>query len=641
MATHHHAPVSQVSLRPHSPSPSGNRSCNRHNTATACASSANERKHPLYYSNNDPRTSDMYLHSSSAVNEASKQIDASFNPATYSADAAPMPNEAEINAMSVAELRQAMLSIVRFRRPTSSPTPTSSSAADAPSGVRLCSPMSPHTFSPTFSTSSSYASVSSLGTATATATGAIRRTSVQAQFAQAGSAQQQGGDDSSLANIPETGPQLRKRVRHDPEVSAAQRMGIDLLLNASTLTDRSSDHSVKPSQADVDESSSFQMMEFSPVLSEKDGWRDTYRFPRLPPISQLENSQRIEQQHGMSPSSPSSRFSGQPMSAPTDSPFTMGSIGASSLKAYKLSSAPSKAPGVTHHSLSGSYSQSFPPPLSTTRSQPGIYQHPSPPSSLNSSPNGVLSTEISSRSGLSHIPSLDVTAMPPAGDTIICTDISRHRQYPISPTTPLARPSQSIYIHQQAQQQQQQKSPHEKSSTGFSFHHSPVLHHGPPTSPRNLFLHAQGYFSHHALQHSVPPPPPQSIHPQHSLPIQQTPTLPPGSHMPQQQSHSQPMVAFVETSVVRNVSKPKFNYAFMDTKRPRGPSSRWSAEEDELLKRAVKQFGEDRQWVKVAQQVPGRSNLQCRQRWLCNIKAQVEKERNTATLTAVPGSIVQ
>ncbi|KAI7826712.1 hypothetical protein BX661DRAFT_29652 [Kickxella alabastrina] len=76
----------------------------------------------------------------------------------------------------------------------------------------------------------------------------------------------------------------------------------------------------------------------------------------------------------------------------------------------------------------------------------------------------------------------------------------------------------------------------------------------------------------------------------------------------------------------RNVSKPKFNYAFLDTKRPRGPSARWSVEEDILLKRAVKQYGEDRQWVKVAQQVPGRTNLQCRQRWLCNIKAQVDKE---------------
>ncbi|KAJ2647574.1 myb-like DNA-binding protein bas1 [Coemansia sp. RSA 1285] len=86
-------------------------------------------------------------------------------------------------------------------------------------------------------------------------------------------------------------------------------------------------------------------------------------------------------------------------------------------------------------------------------------------------------------------------------------------------------------------------------------------------------------------------------------------------------------------SGARNVSKPKFNYAFLDTKRPRGPSSRWTSEEDELLKQAVRQYGEDRQWVKVAQQVPGRSNLQCRQRWLCNIRAQVERERNTTSTT--------
>ncbi|KAJ2717182.1 myb-like DNA-binding protein bas1 [Coemansia spiralis] len=114
------------------------------------------------------------------------------------------------------------------------------------------------------------------------------------------------------------------------------------------------------------------------------------------------------------------------------------------------------------------------------------------------------------------------------------------------------------------------------------------------------------------------------------------PAVPPAVHMAQQQQQQHmagvhlTSSASVQIPLARNVSKPKFNYAFLDTKRPRGPSSRWTGSEDELLKRAVAQFGEDRQWVKVAQQVPGRTNLQCRQRWLCNIKAQVAKEKAAA-----------
>ncbi|KAJ2842030.1 myb-like DNA-binding protein bas1, partial [Coemansia erecta] len=157
---------------------------------------------------------------------------------------------------------------------------------------------------------------------------------------------------------------------------------------------------------------------------------------------------------------------------------------------------------------------------------------------------------------------------------------------------------------------------------------APVLHHGPPTSPRNLYMQAQGYFSHqfHPLPHSGPAP----MHLQHAVSAHGHMTQPPQQH--HQVHNPDPVPA------ARNVSKPKFNYAFLDTKRPRGPSSRWTPVEDELLKSAVKQFGEDRQWVKVAQQVPGRSNLQCRQRWLCNIKALVEKERNTAASSSISSS---
>jgi myb proto-oncogene protein len=40
----------------------------------------------------------------------------------------------------------------------------------------------------------------------------------------------------------------------------------------------------------------------------------------------------------------------------------------------------------------------------------------------------------------------------------------------------------------------------------------------------------------------------------------------------------------------------------------------WSTEEDAKLKKAVKKHGND--WVAVAKLVPGRSNTQCRKRWL-------------------------
>lgn len=50
----------------------------------------------------------------------------------------------------------------------------------------------------------------------------------------------------------------------------------------------------------------------------------------------------------------------------------------------------------------------------------------------------------------------------------------------------------------------------------------------------------------------------------------------------------------------------------LNTKRVTGP---WSATEDAKLTAAVKTHG-DRDWVKVAALVPGRSYLQCRQRWI-------------------------
>ncbi|KAJ1770641.1 myb-like DNA-binding protein bas1 [Coemansia sp. RSA 1813] len=599
MATHHHhhhAPVPQASLSPHSPS-----------------SLSSNNEHTLYFAHNVSRDAEMYFHASGAGNETRKRIGSDFSADRYNGGG-PFPNQAEINAMDVAELRQMVSYLVCNHRSARSPTPTSS-AADAPPSNHFCSPTSP-----TFSSSSSYASASSLS-----ASAAFRRTPVRTQ--QSGTAPY---DASNTDN------HVRKRVRHDSEASATHRMGIDLLLNASTISDKIDDYSRRPSSpSGRNTADSTCRAELSPVASEQGSWRGSFRPPRLPPISHLEAPRDAEHRpQDMSSSLPSPGYGSQSLSLPTDS-FTAGPAGsASSLNAYRLSSTSARGGRG-----SGSHSQHFPPPLSTTRSQPGICQNPSPPESDHSSPNGITpaekmyhSSSYPSNAGLSQIPSLDASPLPPLGNDVVCSDISRRHPYTATPATPSMHPSQQpMFIPQQ--QQQQQSSPQMQRNPGFSFHQAPVLHHGPPTSQRNLYMQAQGYFSHQlppphsGPAHSLAPPP---MHLQHALPGQHAAPVSMHGHMarPQHQAHNPEPIP-----MARNVSKPKFNYAFLDTKRPRGPSSRWTPEEDELLKRAVKQFGEDRQWVKVAQQVPGRSNLQCRQRWLCNIKAQVEKERS-ATVAA-------
>ncbi|KAJ7124754.1 hypothetical protein C8R43DRAFT_898713 [Mycena crocata] len=52
---------------------------------------------------------------------------------------------------------------------------------------------------------------------------------------------------------------------------------------------------------------------------------------------------------------------------------------------------------------------------------------------------------------------------------------------------------------------------------------------------------------------------------------------------------------------------------------------RWSPAEDELLIRAVSNFGEHDNWKTVAQAVPGRSNKACRKRWLHSLSPAVKK----------------
>ncbi|KAJ7693628.1 hypothetical protein B0H17DRAFT_1059299 [Mycena rosella] len=52
---------------------------------------------------------------------------------------------------------------------------------------------------------------------------------------------------------------------------------------------------------------------------------------------------------------------------------------------------------------------------------------------------------------------------------------------------------------------------------------------------------------------------------------------------------------------------------------------RWNATEDELLIRAVSNFGEHDNWKIVAQAVPGRTNKACRKRWLHSLSPAVKK----------------
>ncbi|KAJ2875575.1 myb-like DNA-binding protein bas1 [Coemansia asiatica] len=507
----------------------------------------------LQFSDNAARDTDMYYHARCAADEENSQVSSSLQKKKSQAGYnSALPDETEINTMDVAELRQTMLNFVRLRKAACSP----SNGPDAASDIHARSPSSPLT-------SSSFASVSSLAT------------SVSAPSAAMPAAHKDATDS----------PQAHKRHRHDSDTSGSQqRMGIDLLLNASTLSDKMGRYG-SPGHHDAYQLPSPPTQPFSPS-STASSWSNMQQHTVLPPISQLaQGCSMMDPRARMSSSSPSLTAVGaHPMSAPPDGAFDIGSVGASSLEAYKISGSTGQqsqssrcASGFSP--AAGACSTSYPPPISATRSQPGLgfgAHYFTPPESHQNSPMGVTPAQTaqgsSSRMGTLPVPSSTSLVLPPTSDTVICPDFHRRQPCPVSPTAALqtARPGQ------------------QPSSPPFTFGRAPQ------TSHHNFYAQA------------------------HQLP--QQPTL------PQQSAQHISVVA-----PARNVSKPKFNYAFLDTKRPRGPSARWSPEEDALLKRAVKQYGEDRQWVKVAQQVPGRTNLQCRQRWLCNIKAQVEKEQNTAS----------
>ncbi|KAI5991525.1 hypothetical protein EDD15DRAFT_2368882 [Pisolithus albus] len=56
----------------------------------------------------------------------------------------------------------------------------------------------------------------------------------------------------------------------------------------------------------------------------------------------------------------------------------------------------------------------------------------------------------------------------------------------------------------------------------------------------------------------------------------------------------------------------------------------WTAQEDELLAQAVAEHGENDNWKRVAECVPGRTNKACRKRWLHSLSPDVKKTAWTA-----------
>ncbi|KAJ2724814.1 myb-like DNA-binding protein bas1 [Coemansia sp. Benny D115] len=526
--------------------------------------------------------------------------------------------------MGEAQLRSMVLSFVRQRKTTACSPTSPKPSPDALSNIHPCSPRSP----------SSLTSTSSLTTLIA---GHAAHTSAE---------------------------QARKRHRSDSDVSSSQqRIGIDLLLNASTLSDQMDCYKSPMSSPttyhhQLPSPPTFAKNPLSPIQSSPvpnaaewnipqnynhnhhrhrhhtDDDDDGFRPQALPPISQLAqglcDESAIGRRNTHTPPAPPTHVhaNGQPLSAPAEGSFGTGSVGVSSLEAYRIGSGSSNS--NARHPTTGSgpayayqHIPSFPPPISATRSQPGIALQPSPPESHYSSPNSIVPAKNSQcvpTSGISPVPSSALTVLPPTGDSVVVSDFRRR---PLSGSPPAMEPPAQLKFGQQA-----------NGSSSFSFDCSPHRGDTPPPHLPHIQHHNHQlphqpslpqHHHHHHQYHQLPPPPPLPL--PSSQPMQPLNIITVHGSSLGAGASGVSMITPATMPPGKNVSKPKFNYAFLDTKRPRGPSARWSAEEDALLKQAVRDYGEDRQWVKVAQQVPGRTNLQCRQRWLCNIKAQVEKEK--------------
>jgi hypothetical protein len=53
--------------------------------------------------------------------------------------------------------------------------------------------------------------------------------------------------------------------------------------------------------------------------------------------------------------------------------------------------------------------------------------------------------------------------------------------------------------------------------------------------------------------------------------------------------------------------------------------NRWSPDEHEKLESLVQQHGCEKNWAKVAAQMPNRTGKQCRERWLNHMKPGIVK----------------
>ncbi|CAG8455187.1 14370_t:CDS:2 [Ambispora leptoticha] len=67
---------------------------------------------------------------------------------------------------------------------------------------------------------------------------------------------------------------------------------------------------------------------------------------------------------------------------------------------------------------------------------------------------------------------------------------------------------------------------------------------------------------------------------------------------------------------------------------PRVRKGKWSPEEDEILKEGVRRFG--RCWIRIAEMIDGRTQRQCRTRWvqIKNKQAKLERDANAAATSA-------
>jgi hypothetical protein len=52
---------------------------------------------------------------------------------------------------------------------------------------------------------------------------------------------------------------------------------------------------------------------------------------------------------------------------------------------------------------------------------------------------------------------------------------------------------------------------------------------------------------------------------------------------------------------------------------------RWTGEEHKALQALVRKYGTERNWSVIAQQIPGRTGKQCRERWLNHLREGIVK----------------